>query len=99
MRNADDRHDSILVINNDGYAEIIQDIYKSNYFPVSHEAWNPRNNYVGKYSTLSSLEDDYLTSLQGWLLFLKTHKHIKMDYVHDNRDVDKLIMEISQYYN
>lgn len=99
MRNADDRHDNILVINNDGYAEIIQDIDKSNYFPVSHEAWNPRNNYVGKYSTLSSLEDDYLTSLQGWLLFLKTHKHIKMDYVHDNRDVDKLIMEISQYYN
>jgi len=98
MRNADDRHDNILVINNDGYAEIIQDIDKSYYYPVSHEAWNPRNNYVGKYSTLSSLEDDYLTSLQGWLLFLKTHKHIKMDYVHDNRDVSKLIMEISQYY-
>lgn len=99
MRNADDRKNNILVINYDGHAEIIQDIEKSHYYPVSHESWNSGNNYVGKYSTLSSLDDDYVSSLQGWLLYLKTRKHIRMDYVHDNRDVNKLIMEISQYYN
>lgn len=99
MRNADDRNENILVINCDGYAEIIQDVTKANYYPVSHESWNSGNNYVGKYSSLSSLDDDYITSLQGWLLFLQTHKHVKMDYVHENRDVDKLIMEISKFYN
>lgn len=99
MRNADDRNDNILVINYDGYAEIIQDFDKSHYYPVSHDAWNSRNNYVGKYSSLPSLEDDYISSLQGWLLFLQSRKHITMDYVHENNDIDKLLIEISKYYD
>lgn len=98
MRNADDRKNNILVINYDGHAEIIQDIEKSHYYPVSHESWDAGNNYVGKYSTLSSLDDDYITSLQGWLLFLKTRKHIRMDYVHENTNIDNLLDEINKYY-
>ena len=99
MRNADDRHHNVLVINADGYAEIIQDdINKGNYYPVSHESWNAGNKYVGKYSKLLSLDDDYISSLQGWLLFLNTHKHVYIDYVHENKNEDELIKQIKEFY-
>lgn len=99
MRNADDRHNNVLVINADGYAEIIQDdIAKANFYPVSHESWVSGNKYVGKYSNLSSLDIDYITSLQGWLLFLQERHHIRMDYVHENTNEDELIAEIKKYY-
>lgn len=98
MGNADDRNDNILVINCDGHAEIIQNRFKSNYYPVRHETWDPRNKYVGKFSSLSTLEDDYISSLQGWLYFLVNHKNIKMDHVHEEKDIDNLISEIQKYY-
>lgn len=98
MRNADDRNNNILVINCDGHAEIIQNRVKSNYYPVRHETWDPRNKYVGKFSSLSTLEDDYISSLQGWLYFLVNHKNIKMDHVHEEKDIDNLISEIQKYY-
>lgn len=99
MRNADDRHNNVLVVNADGYAEIIQDdIAKANFYPVSHESWVSGNKYVGKYSNLSSLDNDYITSLQGWLRFLQERHHIRMDYVHENTNEDELIAEIKKYY-
>lgn len=100
MRNADDRHNNVLVINTDGYAEIIQDdIEKAHHYPVRHESWNVGNKYVGKYSNLSTLDEDYITSLQGWLIFLKSHKHVYMDYVHENNNEDELIEEINYILN
>ena len=54
--------------------------------------------YVNFHSSLSTLEDDYISSLQGWLLYLKAGRPQYMDYVHDNRNEIDLIQEIMTYY-
>lgn len=98
MRYADDRLDNQLVIDENGYAKVIERDEGSYLYPVSHELWCSGNMYVGKYSSLSTLEDDYISSLQGWLLYLKTGRPQYMDYVHDNRNEIDLIQEIMTYY-
>lgn len=98
MRYADDRLDNQLVIDENGYAKIIERDEGSYLYPVRHELWCSGNMYVGKYSSLSTLEDDYISSLQGWLLYLKTGRPQYMDYVHDNRNEKDLIQEIMTYY-
>lgn len=98
MINADDRFSNQLVIDENGYARILQDINQGYLYPVSHETWGAGNKYVGKYSSLLTLEDDYISSLQGWLMYLKYNKNEYMDYVHDNIDEKKLLVEIKKYY-
>lgn len=98
MRYADDRLDNQLVIDENGYAKVIERDGGSYLYPVRHELWCSGNMYVGKYSSLSTLEDDYISSLQGWLLYLKTGRPQYMDYVHDNRNEKDLIQEIMTYY-
>ncbi len=98
MRNADDRKDNQLVIDENGYAHIIDGKYAKLY-PVRHEKWDAGNVYVGKYSSLSTLDDDYISSLQGWLIYLKTGNSTYVDYVHSEQDETKLINEISQFYD
>lgn len=98
MRNADDRQHNILVINEDGFVEIVHDGIVSHTYPVRHSSWNAGNRYVGKYSSLETLEDDYISSLQGWLFYLNNGKSIKMDYVHDERDEKLLLEKIKSFY-
>ena len=98
MRSADDRKRNILVIDEDGTAKIIQDTTMRFLYPVRHEAWEPRNNYVGKYSTLSTLDTTYLQSLQGWLGYLESGQRQYMDYTHSEQNIDHLIEKIRQYY-
>lgn len=98
MRNADDRKNNILVIDENGYPKIIQDINEGNLYPVRHESWNAGNLYVGKYSDISSLDDDYISSLQGWLEYLKYNKHVSIVYWDDNRDEESLLREIRKFY-
>lgn len=98
MRGADDREHNMLVIDEDGRADIIQDINLGSLYPVCHESWVAGNNYVGKYSSLSSLDDTYLASLQGWLSYLQSGRRQRMDYLGPEQDVDALIQEIGQYY-
>lgn len=98
MRNADDRLDNQLVIDENGYAKVIKKDEYSHLYPVRHETWCSGNKYVGKYSSLSTLEDDYILSLQGWLLYLKTGKPIYMDHKYDNCNEEDLIREIMTYY-
>lgn len=98
MRTADDRKQNMLVIDEDGNAKIIQDITLGFLYPVRHEAWESRNNYVGKYSDLSTLDDTYLQSLQGWLGYLESGRRQYMDYTHSEQNIDYLIEKIRQYY-
>lgn len=99
MRNADDRYTNQLVIDEEGYAKVIEYMSdNSRLFPLRYEAWQAGNMYVGKYSQLSNLDDVYISSLQGWLSYLETGKSVYMDYLHDNRDEEKLIREIMTYY-
>ena len=97
MRNADDRVLNQLVIDENGYVKVIND--KNGYlYPVRHESWDAGNCYVGKYSELLTLDDNYIQSLQGWLSYLKYGRSQYMDLVHGNTDKEKLIAEIKTYY-
>lgn len=98
MRNADDRVDNQLVIDENGYARVIQRDEYSDLYPVRHETWSAGNMYVGKYSGLSTLEDDYISSLQGWLSYLETGSTEYMDHVPDDCNEANLRQEIMKYY-
>jgi Serine/threonine protein kinase len=98
MRNADDRKNNMLVIDENGFAKIIQNINDGYLFPVRNESWGAGNVYVGKYSRLSTLNDDYIASLQGWLLYLQTGRKVYMDYTHENTNVAELLDSIKKYY-
>ncbi len=97
MRNADDRVDNVLVVDSDGYAHIIEFSETAFLYPVRQEAWQAGNNYVGKYSSLSDLEDSYIGLLNGWLEYLKYKSESFIDYVKDY-DEQKLLCEIRKYY-
>ena len=98
MRAADDRVDNVLVIDGDGYARVMRYDETSFLYPVRHESWNAGNNYVGKYSSLASLADDYICSLQGWLEYLTYGRRVYMDYVRENNDEEHLLNEIKKFY-
>ena len=99
MRRADDRVTNRLIIDENGYAKVLQNINRRlSPYPVSHEAWDAGNVYVGKYSKLSTLNDNYIASLQGWLDYLKTGQAQYMDYVRENSDESNLVAEIKSLY-
>lgn len=99
MENADDRYENQLVIDENGYARVIRtSIENGMSFPVRHESWNAGNNYVGKYSKLSTLDQNYISSLQGWLRYLQNGKKVFVDYVGENTNEEQLVSEINKYY-
>lgn len=98
MRSADDRVSNQLVIDEDGYAKIIRDGTSGHLYPVRHESWNAGNVYVGKYSKLSTLDDTYISSLSGWLLYLESGRNQYIDCFDDLEDEKELIRRIKEYY-
>ena len=99
MRNADDGNNNQLVIDEDGYAHIIQGFKQGNLYPVSQETWCAGNMYVGKDSNLSDLHDSYVLCMHLWLSYLKTGRHMYDDcYVSDN-GLDKVIEAVKQFYS
>ena len=98
MRDADDRFSNQLIIDEAGHAKVIKNENFGYLFPVRHESWDAGNNYVGKYSALSTLDDNYISSLQGWLLYLETDNMQSMDYIHKNTNEEELLKEIKKYY-
>ena len=95
MKNADDRVNNTLVIDENGYPRIISNNeFDLSSFPVRHETWNAYNSYVGKYSNLSTLDETYITSLHGWLSFLKSKKSVYIDYLPDFESEQELITKI-----
>lgn len=94
MRQADDRVTNVLVIDEDGYAHVISDIYRANSYPVRHECWNAGNCYVGKYSDLGALDDMYLQSLEGWYDYLTHGRRVRKDYIEGTLTCEELIEKI-----
>lgn len=99
MRNADDRYNNQLVIDEDGNVKIITDDEDGMLYPVRLERWCAGNNYVGKFSKLDSLDEDYKYCLHGWLRYLKTGRKQYMDYLAEEIEEDRLISQIEEFYN
>lgn len=98
MRNADDNNSNKLVIDEDGYAHIIQNPNLGFLYPVAQETWGAGNMYVGKNSNLSDLHDSYVLCMNLWLVYLKNGQHMYDDtYVPDD-GLDKVIEEVDKYY-
>lgn len=98
MRKADDRVHNQLVIDENGYIKVIRDYGYGHTYPVSHESWDAGNCYVGKYSSLFTLDEDYLAALDAWLMYLIKGEHIRTDYVPDDVDENELVGKIKKYY-
>lgn len=98
LRNGDDFHNNRLVIDENGFIQLIPECENPHLYPVRFEEFCAYNNYVGKYADLSDLSEEYLMCLQGWLIHLKTGKSVYMDYVHDNKDIEKITEEIKTFY-
>lgn len=97
MRKADDRLGNQLVIDEYGYAQLLTERNMAKFYPVSHETWFPRNNYVGPYSSLSDLQPAYIDSLVCWLRFLKTNRRQYCDFNEHANEIET-INEIMQFY-
>lgn len=96
MEKADDRKNNTLVIDENGYAQVVSG-ENLNYYPVRQETWHAGNGYVGKYSNLSTLDDDYMSMLQGWLIYLETNHAKRMDYLEPKREKE-LLERIREFY-
>ena len=99
MRNADDRRGNQLVIDEDGYAHVLPtDIRHIGFlYPVSNESWGGYNNYVGRYSSLDTLDETYRDMLACWLEYLRLGHHIHCDTNQWN-NVEDLLSEIVKLY-
>lgn len=98
MRNADDRLGNTLVIDEFGFAHVIPGHFDKHVYPVSQETWCSRNNYVGKYSNLSDLNESYVYMLEGWLYYLEKGVTIYIDYSPGDLNASELLKKIKMHY-
>lgn len=97
MQKADDREGNKLVIDEDGYAHVLPfEEVDGTLYPVDHEAWCAYKNYVGKYSSLATLDSTYLNALVCWLEYLKTGQHQYCDADQYGEEM-QIIEEIKKY--
>ncbi|MDE6623429.1 MAG: hypothetical protein K2K30_03460 [Alistipes sp.] len=94
MSIADDSQYNQLVIDEDGYPHIIQDVGRGRLYPVSQEFWAPNNWYVGPDSSLSDAEPSYQLCLEGWLSYLQTGRSFYSDLYPYIENEQALIDEI-----
>lgn len=99
MKKADDRNHNILVIDEDGYAQIVNTPSQALWYPTRQEAWCAGNVYVGKYSNLSDASRAYHVSLAGWLSYLKTGaRSYGNEWIsYTSEEKEQCILEIKRY--
>lgn len=98
MRNADDSKFNKLVIDEDGYAHIIQNFRQGYLYPVSLETWDAYNMYVGEKSSLSDAHDSYVLCMHLWLAYLKSGLSMYDDLYRSDKDLGAVIQEVKTYY-
>lgn len=98
MRSADDRRHNKLVVDENGFVSVIEGGKLEETYAVVHETWCAGNNYVGKYSPLSTLDEDYLLMLDGWLDYLHTGEDQFPSYLSDEITEEILLNEIKPFY-
>lgn len=96
MKEADDRKDNTLVINVDGFAQIITG-HDDLIYPVVMESWRAGNVYVGKYSNLIDAGPAYIRALNGWVDYLESGRSQYVGYS-ESENIEKLINKIAMFY-
>lgn len=99
MLNANDDVNNKLVIDEDGYARIIQDPQQGKLYPVSQETWCAGNRYVGKNSKLTDLHDSYVLSMHSWLGYLQYGCRIFDDVYKSDHNLKEVIKKVKEYYS
>lgn len=98
MREGDDRVCNTLVIDENGYAKLINDNSIKDTYPVIVESWSAGNNNLGKYADLSNIEEYYMSALVGWEQHLKSNKRVDECYCSNEFDEKELLSNIQEYY-
>ncbi len=98
MENANDEVNNKLVIDEDGYARIIQNPFQGCLFPVSQETWCAGNWYVGKQSNLTDLHPSYVLCMNLWLRYLETGKRQYDDYYVSEEGIEMIVEEVKKFY-
>ena len=98
MTKANDDVNNKLVIDEDGYARIIQNPKHGALYPVSQETWCAGNMYVGKDSKLTDLHDSYVLSLHSWLRYLHSGRRVFDDMFVPDHNCLEIIDKIKVYY-
>ncbi len=100
LLSGDDSHCNMLVVDEDGYLNLIDPSKYNDYelfsYPVRNETYGAGNNYVGKYAPLTDLDDIYLSNLKWWSLHLATGESVNVDYYDRDKSEKELINEIDQ---
>ena len=97
LREGNDHIKNKLVIDTEGFCHLVDWDNESLFtqYAVVHEGYQAFNNYVGKYSSLTHLDETYIRSLYGWLTHLKLDKSIYVDYEAEKpKEEQKLLEEI-----
>lgn len=98
MIKADDRVCNTLVIDENGYAKMINDKEKNNTYPVIVNSWSAGNNSLGIYADLSDSKENYLYALDGWEQYLKSNIGPINCYYNDKLDENEILENIQKFY-
>lgn len=98
MAAGDDDANNRLVIDEDGYAHLIQDTENGHLYPVFQESWGAGENAVGSASTLSQCHESYVACMNCWLAYLESGVPIYADMYYDDSNIDAVIEKVKGYY-
>lgn len=97
LRNGNDHVHNTLVIDFDGYVHLIANREKDlSQYAVKHESYGALNNYVGKYSSLLHLQEEYIGSLEAWKEHLEYQRRVYKDYNKNAYNEEELINRIEK---
>ncbi len=100
MRIADDRNNNRLVIDENGFIQILSnndndDLFNAyDLFPVALSQFCAGNNYVGKFFPSTIINTYYEELLYGWKEYLQKKKNVYIDDYLQKYDTDKLEEDI-----
>lgn len=94
MEKGDDSMSNRLVIDENGYPMLIQDIDNGYLYPVYQEAWGAEENAIGPNSTLSQCHDSYVSCMNCWLAYLENGMPVYADMYYSDANIDEVIEKV-----
>lgn len=99
IRDADDRVDNRVVVDEDGRVNVIPGGPNYVHYPVENEIYCAGNAYVGKYADYSKerLDELYGSLLNAFLEYIRTGRHVFVDFLVDY-DAAELLQKIESEF-